>query len=140
MRDACARFAPDAGLAIRWPNDVVDRDGRKVAGLLVETALEGEELVEAVIGIGINVNWPVSEMPAEIAERATSLLELTGAPIDRVELLRSLLDALGAEVAALERGETPLLAPARQLLARRAAGRGRHRRRDDQRPGGGHRR
>ena len=51
------RVAPAAGLAIRWPNDVVDRDGRKVAGLLVETALEGEELVEAVIGIGINVNW-----------------------------------------------------------------------------------
>jgi BirA family biotin operon repressor/biotin-[acetyl-CoA-carboxylase] ligase len=108
VHDACARFAPAAGLAIRWPNDVVDSDGRKVAGLLVETALEGEELVEAVIGIGINVNWPVSEMPAEIRERATSLLQLTGAPLDRVALLRSLLDALGTEVAALERGEAPL--------------------------------
>ena len=108
VRDACARLAPDAGLAIRWPNDVVDRHGRKLAGLLVETALEGEQLVEAVIGIGINVNWLASEMPAEIRERATSLVTLTGAPVGRVELLRSVLDALGAEVVALERGEAPL--------------------------------
>jgi BirA family transcriptional regulator, biotin operon repressor / biotin---[acetyl-CoA-carboxylase] ligase len=108
-RDGCARFAPDAGLAIRWPNDVVDRDGRKVAGLLVETALEGERLVEAVVGIGINVNWLLSEMPPEIAGRATSLLALSGARIDRVDLLRILLDALDAEVAALEHGNSPLV-------------------------------
>lgn len=108
VRDACARFAPDAGLAIRWPNDVVDRAGRKVAGLLVETALEGETLVEAVVGVGINVNWLASEMPVEISDSATSLAALTEAPVDRVELLRSLLDALSAEVMALERGEAPL--------------------------------
>lgn len=106
--DACARFAPDAGLALRWPNDLVDGEGRKVAGLLVETALEGEELVEAVVGIGVNVNWPASEMPAEIRGRATSLLELGGEPVDRVALLRSLLDALDVEVAALEEGVAPL--------------------------------
>jgi len=108
VRDACARFAPAAGLAIRWPNDVVAPDGRKVAGLLVETALEGEQLVEAVIGMGINVNWPAAEMPVEIRERATSLLALTGLPADRVALLGNLLDALSAEVTALERGEAPL--------------------------------
>lgn len=109
VRDACAGAAPDAGLALRWPNDVVDRDGRKVAGLLVETALEGEELVEAVVGIGINVNWPASEMPVELRGRATSLLELSGARVDRVALLRSLLDAVAGEVIALERGDTPLV-------------------------------
>ena len=108
VRDACATFAPDAGLAIRWPNDVVDRDGRKAAGLLIETALEGGELVEAVVGIGINVNWLPSEMPVEIEGRATSLLALGRAPVDRVELLRRVLDALDAEVRDLERGEAPL--------------------------------
>jgi BirA family biotin operon repressor/biotin-[acetyl-CoA-carboxylase] ligase len=108
VRDACASIAPDAGLAIRWPNDVVDRDGRKVAGLLVETALEGGELVEAVIGIGINVNWQPADMPPEIRDRATSLVALGGAQVDRVDLLRRVLDALDEEVRALERGETPL--------------------------------
>ncbi len=108
VRDACASLVPDAGLAIRWPNDVVDRTGRKVAGLLVETALESGELAEAVIGIGINVNWLPSEMPPEIGGSATSLQALLGAPIQRVPLLGSVLDALHAEVQALERGGTPL--------------------------------
>jgi BirA family transcriptional regulator, biotin operon repressor / biotin---[acetyl-CoA-carboxylase] ligase len=108
VRDACASFAPDAGLAIRWPNDVVDRDGRKLAGLLVETALESGELAEAVLGIGINVNWHPADMPPEIGDGATSLLALVGAPVDRVDLLRRLLVALDGEVRALERGETPL--------------------------------
>lgn len=108
VRDACAAHVPDVGLAIRWPNDLVDPDGRKVAGLLVETALEGGALAEAVIGIGINVNWLPADMPPEIAGAASSLAELVGAPIDRVALLARLLDALDAEISALERGEAPL--------------------------------
>jgi BirA family biotin operon repressor/biotin-[acetyl-CoA-carboxylase] ligase len=108
VRDAAALIAPDAGLAVRWPNDLVDRHGRKVAGLLVETALESGELTEAVIGIGVNVNWQPDDMPAEIATSTTSLAALVGSPVDRVVLLRRILDALDAEMAALERGETPV--------------------------------
>jgi BirA family transcriptional regulator, biotin operon repressor / biotin---[acetyl-CoA-carboxylase] ligase len=108
VREACASLVPDAGLAIRWPNDVVDRDGHKVAGLLVETALESRELAEAVVGVGINVNWLPGEMPVEIVGSATSLQALHGATIDRVLLLGAVLDALDAEVEALERGDSPL--------------------------------
>ncbi len=109
VRDACATVAPEAGLAIRWPNDVVAADGAKLAGLLLETALEDGWLVEAVIGIGINTNWRRAEMPAEIAARATSLTDLVGRSVDRVALLGTLLDALDREIAALEAGDTPLL-------------------------------
>jgi BirA family biotin operon repressor/biotin-[acetyl-CoA-carboxylase] ligase len=108
VRDSCASFLPDVDLAIRWPNDVVDPTGRKVAGLLVETALEGGELREAVVGIGINVNWAPSEMPAEIRDSATSLQALRRQPIDRVRLLGRVLDALDAETQGLERGVTPV--------------------------------
>jgi BirA family biotin operon repressor/biotin-[acetyl-CoA-carboxylase] ligase len=108
VRDACASLAPDAGFSIRWPNDLVDGTGRKVAGLLVETALEGGELAEVVVGIGINVNWLPAEMPPEIGSSATSLRELLGAPVDRVLLLGRVLDALDAEARSLERGESPV--------------------------------
>jgi BirA family biotin operon repressor/biotin-[acetyl-CoA-carboxylase] ligase len=108
VRDACASLIPGAGLAIRWPNDVVDGSGRKVAGLLVETALEHGALAEAVVGIGINVNWLPSEMPPEIRDGATSLTALTGEPIDRVELLDRVLDALDTDATGLERGESPV--------------------------------
>jgi len=108
VRDACASLVPDAGLSIRWPNDIVDRDGRKVAGLLVETALEGGELAEAVVGMGINVNWLQAEMPEEIRASATSLQALRGERVDRVGLLERVLTALDAEARALERGESPI--------------------------------
>jgi BirA family biotin operon repressor/biotin-[acetyl-CoA-carboxylase] ligase len=108
VRDAAASMLPDDALRVKWPNDVVTEDGRKLAGLLVETAIRGQELAEAVIGMGINVNWPAAEMPAELQGRATSLCDLAGGPIDRVELLRRLLDALAAELQGLQRGASPV--------------------------------
>jgi BirA family biotin operon repressor/biotin-[acetyl-CoA-carboxylase] ligase len=104
------RLAAGAGLAIRtgaaawaelslkWPNDVVDADGRKVAGILIETALDGDHLASAVIGIGINVNWRRASMPEVLRPRATSLADLAGEPIDRVALLGRILDDLDARI------------------------------------------
>jgi len=63
-------------LALKWPNDVVDERGRKLAGLLLETAISDDRVSEAVLGVGINVNWARAEMPAELVERATSLIDL----------------------------------------------------------------
>jgi BirA family biotin operon repressor/biotin-[acetyl-CoA-carboxylase] ligase len=105
---ACSDVAPAHRLAIKWPNDVVTAAGAKLGGMLLETSLDGARLGEAVIGIGLNVNWRRSEMPPEIAARATSLADVTGADVDRVALLRELLAALDAEIAAVERGISPL--------------------------------
>lgn len=104
-RSACSALAP---VWLKWPNDVIADDGRKLGGLLVETAIDGEALTEAVIGIGINVNWAVSEMPDEIAATATSLASLAGSEVDRVALLARLLDELDAEVRRIEMGDSPL--------------------------------
>ncbi len=108
VRDACAAVVPRAALGVRWPNVVVTRDGLKVAGLLLETTLADDRLADAIIGTGINVNWPRAEMPDEIADRATSLAELAGEPVDRVVLLGALLGRLDAEIAALETGASPV--------------------------------
>lgn len=105
VRDACR---PWADLALKWPNDLLAPDERKVAGLLVETALEADLVVEAVVGIGINVNWPRSEMPPEIESGASSLLEVGGGPVDRVALVGRVLGALDGELARLEAGISPL--------------------------------
>lgn len=99
---------PHAVLALTWPNDVVAADGRKVAGILVETTLAAERVRDAVIGIGLNVNWRRADMPAEIGGRATSLADLAGHSVDRVELLGALLGRLDAELAALDGGASPL--------------------------------
>ncbi|PNY81623.1 biotin--[acetyl-CoA-carboxylase] ligase [Deinococcus koreensis] len=41
---------------LKWPNDLLAPDGRKLAGLLLEADLRGEEARRAVLGIGINVS------------------------------------------------------------------------------------
>ncbi len=102
-----AEAAPGAGIGVRWPNDIVERQGLKLAGLLIETAVDGATLTEAVIGVGINVNWRRDGMPPEIAARATSLAELTGREHDRVALLERLLAILDEELDAVARGESP---------------------------------
>jgi BirA family biotin operon repressor/biotin-[acetyl-CoA-carboxylase] ligase len=104
-RTACGAHAD---VWLKWPNDLVTGDGLKLGGLLVETAVDGERVASAVIGIGINVNWERSAMPAELAATATSLAERAGALVDRAELLDRLLDELDAEVVALEDGKSPL--------------------------------
>ncbi|HUF06398.1 MAG TPA: biotin--[acetyl-CoA-carboxylase] ligase [Candidatus Binatia bacterium] len=102
---ACGTVAP---VGIKWPNDLVAGNGDKVGGLLTETMTRGDRLSGAVIGIGLNVNWTRESMPRQIAERATSLADLAGGPVDRVALLARLLAALETELAAVEAGESPL--------------------------------
>lgn len=110
LLEACRPVVARAGatLEIRWPNDVVDARGDKVAGLLAETAIVGDRVRDVVIGAGLNVNWRRAEMPAEIAARATSLCELASTEIDRVGLLAGYLRALDGELAAVEAGRSPV--------------------------------
>lgn len=78
---------------IKWPNDV-RIDGRKVAGILVETELSGSSVEVVVAGMGINVGWTTDEIPDELRDSTTSLrLASGGAPPDRVELLAAVLGA-----------------------------------------------
>lgn len=108
VRDACAGLVVPATVGIRWPNDLVAAGGEKVAGILVETSLVEDRVAEAVVGIGINVNWRRSEMPPELAGRAASLADVAGRELDRVALLDAILERLDAELAALERGASPI--------------------------------
>jgi BirA family transcriptional regulator, biotin operon repressor / biotin---[acetyl-CoA-carboxylase] ligase len=73
---------------IKLPNDVL-LGARKVAGILAE-ARDGQ----VVLGIGINVNVDPTELPQDVSTPATSLLGELGRPVDRAELLVSLLDSL----------------------------------------------
>ena len=73
---------------VKLPNDILI-SRRKVAGILAE-AREGR----VVLGIGVNVNVPKEDLPAEVDRPATSLLVETGHEVDRVELLVELLERL----------------------------------------------
>jgi len=92
LRDAILPLV-DAGDAvqIKWPNDLYV-NGKKLAGILVESQLQGERLQAVVIGVGLNV--ATRSFPPEIAARATSLALLGVGDTEREPLLQSLLNAI----------------------------------------------
>jgi len=67
-------FAPDAAVTVKWPNDVL-AEGRKIAGILLEGALDAQGGWLA-IGIGVNL----AHHPEGLAFPASSLPQLGIAP------------------------------------------------------------
>jgi BirA family transcriptional regulator, biotin operon repressor / biotin---[acetyl-CoA-carboxylase] ligase len=74
---------------IKWPNDVLI-NRRKVAGILVEMVWLGEQIENAVLGVGINVLEASVPPHDQILFPATSV-HSEGKQIDRVILLRDFL-------------------------------------------------
>lgn len=98
--DAVRRAGAHVGL--KWPNDVLADDGRKLAGILVERH-EGPAGPQLVVGVGMNLDW--RDVARDKASQAwVSLAELTGEDVDRWSVLAHLLRGLDAWMRDLLRG------------------------------------
>jgi len=84
VADTLASVCPE-GVEIKWPNDVLINN-RKVCGILSELRTE-QGRIEAVLGIGINVNMKKGDFAPEHRQIATSLLEETGRWHSREDVL-----------------------------------------------------
>jgi BirA family transcriptional regulator, biotin operon repressor / biotin---[acetyl-CoA-carboxylase] ligase len=71
--------------SLKWPNDLLARDGRKLAGILAESTGQA-----VVVGVGLNVSTSTEELP----ETGTSLSRVTGATVDRAPVLLEFLRAV----------------------------------------------
>ena len=78
---------------IKWPNDVT-LNGRKLAGILTELRAEADEILLAILGLGIDVNCEREDFPNDLKRVATSLKLETGNAQDRVSLAVRVLTAL----------------------------------------------
>ncbi len=96
---------------IKWPNDIFV-DGRKIAGVLIETAQDRAQENFAVVGIGLNANHAREEFPENLAAIATSLRVATGRAIDRAAMAAAILRELDARHADLDRRFAQLVAEA----------------------------
>jgi len=94
-----------AGVRVRlkWPNDLVWR-GKKLGGILTESAFRGPEAVHVIIGLGLNLNHGPLDFPADIRRAATSLRLAKKNPWDTASLEPALWAALERWRAALETG------------------------------------
>ena len=74
---------------IKWPNDILI-SGKKVAGLLTEMSAEPDRIRHIALGIGVDVNMDLQELPLDVRLNATSLATQAGAVIDRNLLVRQI--------------------------------------------------
>jgi BirA family biotin operon repressor/biotin-[acetyl-CoA-carboxylase] ligase len=91
---------------LKWPNDPV-LGGKKLCGILTEMGMEGESgrLQYLIPGIGLNVAQQPEDFSPDVAEIATSLLQVTGAPVSRAALAAAEIEALDRVYTALQAGD-----------------------------------
>ena len=77
-------------LRIKWPNDILV-NGKKLAGILTEISTEMDAVNYIVVGLGMNVNTQLEDLPREIKKTATSILIETKKPFPRVKLIQHYL-------------------------------------------------
>ncbi len=73
---------------IKWPNDVLI-NGKKVAGILSESTVRGNELFGIVLGVGVNLNGGENVFE-DIEKPATSIALESGKIVDKDEFLKKL--------------------------------------------------
>ena len=83
--------AENVGLSpsIKWPNDILV-NGKKVAGILLESKSSTTRLRYVVVGIGINANQTSRDFPKEFRHRASSLRIEKGRLIERCGLINKM--------------------------------------------------
>lgn len=89
---------------LKWPNDVLVQ-GKKLCGILADSRSDGR-LEYVILGIGINANFLVSALPAELRRTAITVREVLRKPVDRMALMRAILNELEADYPAFCAGDT----------------------------------
>lgn len=110
--DVAGRAAGIRGIGLKWPNDVLAADGRKLAGILAEGGPDGTLL----LGVGLNLRGPVRDAEGAEVPRAVALDALarcpeagdagaadgSGGAVSAAVVAEILADALLRELAALD--------------------------------------
>jgi len=73
---------------IKWPNDVLV-NGKKIAGILLESDMNDTQVSYVIVGIGVNLNTNLAHLSADVRKNATSLRKEHGSSIDIDEFLNT---------------------------------------------------
>ena len=108
-----------AGIApqLKWPNDLLWSDGKKMAGILTELESEGDRLTWVVVGTGLNVNLDFTKHETyqkgngnpPLSQTATSISTILGRDCSdlRLPILQRYLFNVEQRYNALQAGELP---------------------------------
>ena len=106
-----ARAAGASGAALKWPNDVLI-DGRKLAGILIDVKGEAGGPLQAVVGVGLNVDLPAETGEDIVAAGglAPASLRAAGAGMGRNAVAATLIAELHAALSQFAAGGFAALA------------------------------
>jgi BirA family biotin operon repressor/biotin-[acetyl-CoA-carboxylase] ligase len=90
VNKAIQHFVHLTDVQIKWPNDIFLQN-KKVAGILLETSMQGGHIVSCLAGIGINVNQQHFQANSG---NPISLIEVLGKEINLDDLLNVLSENL----------------------------------------------
>ena len=84
-------------LAIKWPNDIMS-DNKKIGGILVENIFKGDNAIDSIVGIGLNVNQKAfATLP-----QASSLSLILNHSLDKDKLLLQIASSIEETVKSWE--------------------------------------
>lgn len=89
LAESLTLLEPAVVAQVRWPNDVV-ACGRKLAGILVETAPGGR----VIFGVGVNTTGSAADAPEGLRGRVGTLPDITGRTLPRSRLLGAFVPRL----------------------------------------------
>lgn len=72
VMETVQHFMPNGKVQVKWPNDVYLND-KKVAGILLQNSLQGQNIQNTIIGVGLNILQ--TDFPKDIPNATSFLLE-----------------------------------------------------------------
>lgn len=100
VKNTLDQFTDD--IRIKWPNDIYWKD-RKIAGILIENDIQGRNITNSVIGVGINVNQ--DDFPEDLPN-PVSLKLIVGSEQDRDYILDIFMREFFLLYREFQKGET----------------------------------
>ncbi len=103
--------------ALKWPNDLLWQDGKKLGGILTELEIEDDRLIWTVVGVGLNVNLDFKKQSRSkgssgnggtpLFHTATSLSMILGrdTSADRLPILQRFLENVERRYESLKQGK-----------------------------------
>lgn len=105
INNALSKFLPN-DVRIKWPNDIYYQN-KKLGGILIENAIVGSTIKNAVIGIGLNVNQ--EHFSTELANKATSLHQILQQDVNLEMLLAEICSQIESLYLQLKAGKDTFL-------------------------------
>lgn len=102
LKDVITTYIPEKSqVKIKWPNDIYV-GSKKIAGILIENAIQGHQFEWVVVGIGLNVNQQVFQLNTP---NPISLIELCDGIADLDEVLYSFEIQIAKRYSQLQLGD-----------------------------------